>query len=181
MKTTELFSRQPVSQDDIIRFIVPPFSPSRVVFATGDIMRQSYYHNYDYPGYIFMREEYGLLSRPFSFLTYIFEVKGYNLFVLSCTEHNRFEITGFNSGYDYIRLPVAVGCTKNWEYRVSEEIRVICHSVLTLRDIEGRSCRELQVDRRMLYCDGRFCSETHSREYYIEGLGIVGIQMEIKK
>lgn len=160
-------------QSEILRFIVTPFSASKVVFSTGNLIRQHYYYNYSCPGYIFMREEYGLLPRSCSFLTYIFEANGHDLMVISCTEHNRYEVTGFNSDYPYIRMPEELDGLVNWNYQLSDDIHVSCQSSFILNDEKYRT---LQVNRKTTYTDGKTQAIDKTVEYYVAGVGMYSIE-----
>ena len=169
MDTFEAYSQQ----NGILRFIVPPFARSKVVLSINHNVQLSYFHSYDCPGYIFMCEEYQLPSP--SFFTCVLEATGRRLKVLSCTEYNRSGRTVFNRGYEYIRMPADTGCTENWEYQLNKMISISCMSRLSTREIDGLTCRELQVERRTIYHDGITSSESLVREHYVAGIGITEI------
>ena len=158
----------------ILQFIIPSFSNSRV-FKSGNSLQQSYHYNNSSPDYIIMREKYDLTG-DHSALTYFFRISGNDLVVISCTENDCGEVTELNSGYPFIRLPDGLISTAQWEYQLSDEIRVSCQSKLVMREIKGKKYQELQVSRETIYMDEQICSSIRTIEYYIRGIGIYKIK-----
>ena len=170
--TVEILNK-PTSENvsEILNFIFPTGN-NKKTFEEGNLLRQYFYFNYNFPDLLYMREEYGLISRDCSFAVYILQVSGYDLDVVSCTRHTRTEMTGFETGYTFIRLPTGPDKFEKWEY-INNGIQVKCQSIRIIGRINGKSKEMLQIKRDMCYQDNDMVDRTV--EYYLEGTGIYKI------
>ena len=140
-----------------------------MIYEDG-LLRQCFYRHHSYPDFLVMREEFGIPCDG-SFILYIFRVSGNELIVISCIQYSRTETTEFNSGYTYIRFPAVPDQPEEWEYQVSDEVRVACRSVRYITTIDGMPREVLEVRRDMYYTDHRIKSKVSSTtEYYPEGI-----------
>ena len=154
-------------ENEVLRFVIPGFEGNKACYAINNFFRQYYYFNHACPRYMIMREEYGI---DCSFLTYIFEAQGCDLIVLACMERSSNGTTTCTSGYPYIRLPESSDQRMEWEYTISDEIKVVCSSEIDEAD------EILKIERRMIYVDCRTMAIVELDEYYMAGSGIFRIE-----
>ena len=157
------------TQHEVLRFLLPGTANKAVLVQNQ--LRHTYYHYPACPQYVILREEYGNFDKHF--LGYIFEARGPELTVLTCWERSASGLHHFAAGYPYLRLPESQGHVTQWEYQLSEEIKVYCRS--SFSEMEARGREILQVERRMVYTDGKTQSVSFQREYYAAGSGILRI------
>ena len=153
---------------EILRFVLPGLRGGPSDYASRRL-RHHYYYNPACTELVILRKEYGTMIHPVT-VVYAFEVRDRALTVRSCQEYTREATTTFGAGYPYIKLPDA-GESTEWEYKMSDEIRVCCRSSFRAgnQDI-------LLVERRILY-DDDIASDSHTtREHYVAGEGIAKIE-----
>ena len=171
MRSEKLNTTLNGSKHEILQFIIPEGN-KHMVFEEGNFLRQYVYQPYSSPDLVVMREECGLMPRDCTFTIRVMELSGPDLNVISCTGHTRTEITAFNAGYPFIRLPPATDRTEKWEYCFSEGITVKCQSVRINGRIKGVYQEILQVKRDMVYCDHQVADNLSTVEYYLNGVGM---------